>query len=429
MPRQHSTADGGNDSGNSDSGRRIDRRTYLASAGAAGFAAAAGCLGGQGDDTGGGDNDAGGGNNDTGGGNNDTGNQSDGGQDGETTINIITWNDFAQDPVVESVEENLGINLEVTTSTSSTEMFTRWNQGGDEQFDIAVPNNNLVPRFLAADLIESVDPDIVTNYGNIYEKFRSFVDQQFTQGGNAYGVPIRWGWYGYAYDTEAVPDHEPSYNIMFDEDYVDADLGGEIIMYDEAAKTMPVAALYLAEERDDSSFREALTENERMTFAEDQIQEMRDLLIDQKPRLEGYISSDTTFIQEFQQGNFLVGHSGRNEIVRLQENQGVENVEFVVPQEGAMAWYETAVVSSASDNIDTAWEVVNEYILPGTGAELARNGKSPSCNPNVAEELNEDERGLYGRIDPERIEQFIPFKDIDPDVQQTYNSAWEEVKA
>jgi spermidine/putrescine transport system substrate-binding protein len=94
-----------------------------------------------------------------------------------------------------------------------------------------------------------------------------------------------------------------------------------------------------------------------------------------------------------------------------------------------MAWYETAVVSSASDNIDTAWEVVNEYISPGTGAELARNGKSPSCNPNVAEELNEDERELYGRIDPERIEQFIPFKDINPDVQQTYNSAWEEVKA
>jgi len=401
MVRQHSTSDGGSDPDNSDGGRRIDRRTYLAGAGAAGFAATAGCVGGNGN----------------------------GGGDGETTINIITWNDFAQDPVVESVEENLGINLEVTTSTSSTEMFTRWNQGGDEQFDIAVPNNNLVPRFLAADLIESVDMDIVTNYGNIYEKFRSFVDQQFTQSGNAYGVPIRWGWYGYAYDTEAVPDHEPSYNIMFDGDYVDADLDGEIVMYDEAAKTMPVAALYLAEARDDPSYREALTENEQMTFTEDQIQEMRDLLIDQKPRLEGYISSDTTYIQQFQEGNFLVGHSGRNEIVRLQENQGVEAVQFVAPQEGAMAWYETAVVSSDSENVDTAWEVVNEYIAPGTGAELARQGKSPSCNPNVADELNEEEQELYGRIDPERIEQFVPFKDIADDVSDAYFNAWEEVKS
>ena len=94
-----------------------------------------------------------------------------------------------------------------------------------------------------------------------------------------------------------------------------------------------------------------------------------------------------------------------------------------------MAWYETAVVSSASDNIDTAWEVVNEYISPGTGAELARQGKSPSCNPNVADELNEEEQELYGRIDPERIEQFIPFKDIAEDVSDAYFSAWEEVKS
>jgi spermidine/putrescine transport system substrate-binding protein len=396
MARSNTVAELGSGSSSTDS-RRVSRRTYLASAGAAGVAATAGCLG-----------DLGG---------------------GETTINIITWNDFAKDPVVNSVEENVGINLEVTTSTSSTEMFTRWNQGGDEEFDIAVPNNNLVPRFLDADLIEPVDMDVVTTYGDIYEKFRSFVDQQFTEGGNAYGTPIRWGWYGYAYNTDTVPDHEPSYNIMFEDDYVDADLDGEIVMYDEAAKSMPVAALYLAAERGDSSFKEALTENEAMTFTEGQIEEMRDLLIDQKPRLQGYISSDTTYIQEFQQGNFQVGHSGRNEIVRLQENQGVDNVEFVVPQEGAMAWYETAVVSSASDNIETAWEVVDEYISPGTGAELARAGKSPSVNPNVADELSEEEGELYGRIDPERIEQFIPFKDIASDVQEAYNSAWEEVKA
>jgi len=395
MVGSNSTADRGSAS-ESTAGRRVSRRTYLAGAGAAGLTATAGCLGGLG---------------------------------GGSTINIITWNDFAKEPVVNSVEENLDIDLEVTTTTSSTEMFTQWNQGGDEDFDIAVPNNNLVPRFLDADLIEPVDMDVVDNYDNIYEKFRSFVDQQFTEGGDAYGTPIRWGWYGYAYNTNNVPDHEPSYKIMFEGDYVDEDLDGQIVMYDEAAKSMPVAALYLAAARDDPSYKEALTEDDAMTFTEDQIEEMRDLLIDQKPRLEGYISSDTTYIQEFQQGNFQVGHSGRNEIVRLQENQGVDNVEFVVPREGAMAWYETAVVSSASDDIETAWEVVNEYIAPATGAELARAGKSPSVNPNVADELNEEEKELYGRIDPERIEQFIPFKDIASDVQGAYNSAWEEVKA
>ena len=153
----------------------VSRRAYLAGAGAATMFATAGCAG------------AGG---------------------GTPTINIITWNDFAQDPVVESVEENVDATVEITSSTSSTEMFQQMNQGAD--FDIAVPNNNLVPRFLNAELIEPVNTDAVGNYGDIYQKFRDFVGQQFTQDGDAYGVPTRWGWYRDANDTRNVTDPEPS---------------------------------------------------------------------------------------------------------------------------------------------------------------------------------------------------------------------------
>ena len=50
MARNHCTAEVDKDSSNGNSGRRIDRRTYLAGAGAAGIAATAGCLGGENDD-------------------------------------------------------------------------------------------------------------------------------------------------------------------------------------------------------------------------------------------------------------------------------------------------------------------------------------------------------------------------------------------
>jgi spermidine/putrescine transport system substrate-binding protein len=375
-------------------GRRIDRRTYLAGAGAVGLAAAAGCIG-------------------------------NGGGGGGTTINILTWEEFGE--MEENIEETLDVSINIEASTSSASMFQRWNQGADEEFDIAVPNNNLVPRFLESGLIAPVDTNAVTSYGDIYDKFQQFVDQQFTQDGDAYGVPIRWGWYGYSYDTRSVPEHDPSYRVMFEEDYVDADPGGDIIMYDEANKTMPVAALYLAEARDDPSYREAL-EGEEMTFSVEQINEMRDLLVEQKSRLQGYISSDARFISEFTQGNFLVGHSGRNETIEMRTN-GKDWVEFVVPREGAMAWYETAVVSAASDNTEAAWEVVNEFIAPENGAALAKAGFSPSCNPDVADQLTEEQNELYGRVDPERLEEFVPLKDIADDVERDYNSAWKNVKA
>jgi spermidine/putrescine transport system substrate-binding protein len=368
----------------------MSRRSYLAAAGAASTALGAGCLGGGG-----------------------------AGAGGSTTINIITWEEFEE--MESNIEDTLDIDIEITPSTSSTEMFSQWNSGQDEQFDIAVPNNNLVPRFMDADLVAPMPEDVVDNFDSLYDKFQQFVDEQFTAGGDSYGVPIRFGWYGYAYDTREVPEHDPSYDIMFDEDYVDADLDGEIIMYDEAAKTIPVAALYLGHE-------DALTESDVMDFSEGQLNEIRDTLIEQKSRLQGYISSDPTFIQEFQQGNFLVGHSGRNEVVETW-TQGDDWAEFVVPQEGAMAWYETAVVSAASDNQEAAWEVINEFVAPENGAALARAGYSPSCNPAVAEELDSDENDLFGSVDPERLDGMIPFKDIASDVQDTYESTWEEVKS
>ena len=393
MPQDDNGTGSGAGTGNGRShGRRIDRRTYLAGAGAVGLAAAAGCTG-------------------------------DGG--GGTTINILTWEEFRE--MEENIEETLDVSINIEASASSSTMFQRWNQGADEEFDIAVPNNNLVPRFLESGLIAPVDTNAVTSYDGIYDKFQQFVDQQFTQDGDAYGVPIRWGWYGYSYDTRNVPEHDPSYRVMFEEDYVDADLSGNIVMYDEANKTMPVAALYLAEARDDPSYREAL-EGEEMTFSEEQINEMQDLLVEQKSQLQGYISKDPRFISGFTQGNFLVGHSGRNETIEMRTS-GEDWVEFVVPQEGAMAWYETAVVSAASDNTETAWEVVNEFIAPENGAALARAGFSPSCNPDVAEELSEEQNELYGRISPERLEEFIPFKDIADDVERKYSNAWNNVKA
>ena len=380
--------------------RGVSRRQYIAGAGAAGVTAFAGCSGGGGDGSDGSDGGSMGG-------------------DGTTTINIITWEEYAE--MQENIESTLdGVELNITPSTSSTEMFSQWSAGQDEQFDIAVPNNNLVPRFIDSDLVAPVNQDVVNNYGSMYDKFQTFVDEQFTVDGDPYGVPIRFGWYGYAYDSRSVPDHDPSYNILFEEDYVDADLGGEIIMYDEAAKAIPAAALYLGME-------DAMS-GSRMTFTEDQLTEIQELLIQQKPRLQGYIAPDPTFIQEFRQGNFLVGQSGRNETVQMR-SEGDDWVEYVAPQEGALAWYETAVVSAASDNQETAWEVVNEFITPQNGAALAEAGFSPSTNPNIADELTEEQNELYGRIDPARLEGMYSLKDIASDVEEAYVSAWEEVKA
>lgn len=336
----------------------------------------------------------------------------------QTTLNFLTWEEYGDSKLKEPIEDKLDVRLNVTKSTSSAKMFSSWNAGQYQQYDLAIPNNNYVPKMMDADLLAPVNKDVVTNWGDMYGAFKEFADTQFaSDDGQVYGVPLRFGWYGYGYDTRNVPDHEPSYKLLFEEDYVDADLDGKIIMYDNHFKTISATALYLG-------FSDAF-EGPRVTLSEDQIQQAKETLIEQKPRLQGYIAADPTYIKNFRQGNFLVGHSGRNEIVEMWAS-GDDWPEFVVPQEGSLTWFEGGVVSKASDNKELAWKVLNEYISPQNGAQLGKVGYSPSVNPKTTEHLTEEENELYGAIDPAKLESFIPFKAVEN--EEAWISAWEDVK-
>ncbi|MBP1986713.1 ABC transporter substrate-binding protein [Halolamina salifodinae] len=366
------------------------RRAFLAATGAAGLTAAAGCIGGGGS---------------------------------TPTINILTWEEYANEDIKSRIEEEVGVTLEITKSTSSSNMFSSWNAGQYQQYDIAIPNNNYVPKMMDTEkdgepMIAPVDEEAVSNFDAMYDVFQGFADSQFTANGNRYGVPIRFGWYGYSYDSRSVPDHEDSYKALFDENYVDADLSGKIVMYDNHFKAMSAAALYLGH---GDAF-----EGSRVTLSQDQIDEVKQTLIDQKPNLQGYIAADPTYIKSLKQGNFVIGQSGRNEIVEMWSNDN-DWPSMATPKEGSLAWFESAVVSSASENKTKSWEVINEYISAKNGATLAKTGFSPSVNPNTQEQLTDEQNEMYGAVDPSRLEQMIPFKAVEN--EDAWITAWEEVKS
>jgi spermidine/putrescine transport system substrate-binding protein len=363
-----------------------NRRRFLKAIGAGSIVATAGCIG--------------------------------GGGGGTNTINIVTWEEYADPDIKDEIESTLDVKLEITKSTSSSKMFSSWNSGQYKQYDIAIPNNNYVPKMMDADLVAPVQEDIVSNYSDIYDVFAGFADSQFTKDGTSYGVPIRFGWYGYSYDSRKLPDHEPTYEVLFSDEYEGVDMTSNVIMYDNHFKAMSAAALYLG-------YGDAF-EGSKITLSQDQIDEVKQTMIDQKPLLQGYIAADPTYIKSFRQGNFVVGQSGRNEIVEMWVN-GDDWPVMAAPKEGSLAWFESAVVSKASENKELAWKVINEYIAPKNGAKLANVGYSPSVNPNTQEHLSDEENEMFGSVDVARLEEMIPFKAVEN--EDAWLTAWEEIKS
>jgi spermidine/putrescine transport system substrate-binding protein len=386
MPRHDTVTDNAD---MSDSTVGANRRTFLKAAGATGAAGLlSGCVGGI-----------------TGG----------GGSGGTPTINILTWEEYAQ--LKKEIENRLDVNVEFTKSTSSSKMFSTWNAGQYKQYDIAVPNNNYVPKFMAADLVDPVPTDVVTHRKEMYDTFKRFAKNQFTKGGKSYGVPIRFGWYGYSYDARKMPKHEESYSVLFSPKFKGTNLKGQVIMYDNHFKAMSAGALHLGYEK--------AFEGSKVTLNQQQLQKVKQTMIDQKSMLQGYIAADPTFIKSLKQGNFIVGQSGRNEIIEMRVN-GNNWATMATPKEGSLAWFESAVVSKASQNKEMAWKIVNEFIAPKLGAKLAQVGYSPSVNPKTQQHLTKRQNNLYGTIDPAKLKEFIPFKAVKN--EKAWIKAWEEIK-
>src|SRR6056297_2354427 len=142
------------------------------------------------------------------------------------TLNVLTWEEYGDPKLLKPIQDEVGVDIKITKSTSSAKMFSSWNAGQYKQYDIAIPNNNYVPKMANADLLAPVPEGVVTHQQNIYDKFKQFQQSQFTKDGNLYGVPIRFGWYGYSYDSRKIPDHEPTYDILFSENFEGTNLKG-----------------------------------------------------------------------------------------------------------------------------------------------------------------------------------------------------------
>lgn len=329
---------------------------------------------------------------------------------GTPTIRILAWASFEE--VADQIEANVDANIEITGSTSAQEMFSQWNAGQNEDFDITMPNNNWMPRFIDAGLVAPLQQDAVPHWDDIYTTYQDLTAQQAGRDGEIFGVPQRFGWDTYAFDTRAVPaDHEQDLSILFDGEYA-----GRVGMFDVFVKSMAHTALYLG-------YRDAL-EGDLFSLTDSQIQDVKDTLIEQKPDVAGYLGAPPDIRTQLMNGDISLGLSWRFVVAQLQRD-GHDWAEIAVPRQGALTWFEVAVVSAESDNKTTAWEVVDTFINPEIIGEWLAGVGIASTNQNVADSLPGDQGAIID-IDPSRVENMVAYKDIDN--EEAWIQAWEEVR-
>ncbi|PWE29168.1 ABC transporter substrate-binding protein [Pararhodobacter marinus] len=260
-------------------------------------------------------------------------------------LNIYNWGNYTSPELIEQFTADTGIEVTITDFDSNETALARIRQGG-HGFDIVVPTHSYVPIWIEEGLLQPLDPEIVTDRGNIAPQW---VDVDFDPG-REYTVPWQWGTTGIAVNTSVYDGDINTADIIFNPP---ESLVGRINVIPEMSDVMAIA-IYAAGGDD------------VCTDDMDVLRATRDMLMEAKPN---WLSLDYGTIDNYVAGDILAGiyWNGATMRARLQN----PDVAYGYPATGYPVWMDNAAVLADAQNTENAMIFINYILQPEHAAMLS----------------------------------------------------------
>lgn len=336
-----------------------------------------------------------------------------------TTVNsnelyVYNWGEYIDEEVVSMFEEETGIDVTYDMFETNEEMYPVI-EAGAVRYDVVCPSDYMIQKMMENDLLAEINFDNIPNIRQInpiyLEMSKSFDPQ------NKYSVPYCWGTVGILYNTKRIQELgvEPPERWQ---DLWDPALSGEILMQDSVRDAFMVALKELGYSMNTTDVT--------------QLQEAKQLLIDQKPLVQAYVIDQVR--DKMIGGEAAVGVIYSGEMLYIQEevqNLGLDySLEYIIPEEGTNLWLDSWVIPANAANKENAEKWIDFLCRP----EIALRNFEYITYPTPNE-------GAFQLLEPELQENKSIFPDLDSlensEVYQylgdeedaVYNALWKEVKS
>lgn len=158
----------------------------------------------------------------------------------KSTINILIWEDYLPDQVLEAFEEQTGIHVHVHTVSSNDE-FPAKLAAKDGTYDLAMPAAFMARHLVERGLLTGFNQKNLTNLELLDRKtYNPQWDRR-----NTYTVPYIWGSTGIGYHSDRVDGLPKSWADLFHHQTMGHDDEIVISVFDDAHFTIGIALLYL----------------------------------------------------------------------------------------------------------------------------------------------------------------------------------------
>lgn len=336
------------------------------------------------------------------------------------SLNVYNWSDYIAEDTIEKFTAATGIDV-VYDVYDSNEVLEAKLLAGGSGYDIVVPTSDFLQRQIEAGVYQTLDKSKLPNLANmdpVLMKSAANYDPD-----NAHAIIYMWGTTGIGYNTKMIAERlgenyvVDSWDLVFNPDVVSklADCG--VSLLDAPTEVLPAAANYIGKDPNTDDKAD-------LTAAAEALKAVR-------PHIRYFHSSQ--YINDLANGDTCVAMGWSGDVFQARDRaaeaeNGVE-INYIVPKEGALQWFDMMAIPEDAPNPDAAHKFIN-FIMEGQiTADITNYVWYASANTAALPLIDEEITGDPGVFPSDETKAKLwPNKVHGPRTDRLITRLWTEVK-
>ncbi len=322
-------------------------------------------------------------------------------------LSFLNWQDYIGDSTLRDFKEITGIDVTYQTYASNDRLEWLLNQGASvrrggrrgSSYDLAVPSDNVIPKFYRAGLIQDMDLSKITGLENLRDDVRGLpFDSE-----NKFTIPWATGTTGIAYDGSVFPT-PPDWSVFLDTTHA-----GKMSILDDSRDALAMALLSLDKDPNSTSEADISAAAERL------------IAMNKNARFDS-----ETYLRELAAGNLVAAQAFSSDFVIAKEQN--PKLEFVLPTQGATRWIDCLVIPERAPRPGRAHEFISFFLEPANAAIISAGAKVDTGNAGAFDLIPADIRNNPVIFPPSDVLAKLSFLNDLGDAENLYNDAWKRIR-
>ena len=257
------------------------------------------------------------------------------------TLCIFTWSDVFPPETIDAFEQSTGIKVHIDYYSSNEEMLIKLKKVKSSGYDLIVPSDYAVSMLKQEQLLKPLQKEKL----NFLSDLHPFLLNHSFDKNNTYSLPLQWDICGFGIDKELFHRHKyPSFT--WNDLFIPQTHEYKIAMSNDPIEAFAIASHFL------HGSKEELTEQE--------INEVKHLLIKQKKHVEAYAAPRADYILGSKNASLALSLSA----YILRSKNDFPFMEFVLPEKSTTISIENVAIPVGGKNEEAVYTFLNFLYEP-----------------------------------------------------------------